>query len=255
MRAAGDPQRPAVRQPGRRVARRAARSSSRASAGGGDAGADRTSTMRRDVIDAGGRVVLPGLIDAHVHVVATSHDLVGLALQPPSLVTAQSSQVLQGMLQRGFTTVRDAAGADFGLQEAVARGLFAGPAPVHRRPADLADRRPRRHAAARACAARDVLRLRRPGPDRRHCRRRRRGAARGARAGAPRRQPDQDHGRRRRVAARPTRSTARSSRSTNCAPPARRPRPPTCTRWRMPTRRAPSRARCRPACARSSTAT
>jgi imidazolonepropionase-like amidohydrolase len=31
------------------------------------------------------------------------------------------------MLQRGFTTVRDAAGADFGLQEAVARGLFEGP--------------------------------------------------------------------------------------------------------------------------------
>ncbi len=79
------------------------------------------------VIDAAGRAVLPGLIDAHVHVVAASHDLVGLAQQPPSLVTAQSSEILQGMLMRGFTTVRDAAGADFGLQEAVARGLFAGP--------------------------------------------------------------------------------------------------------------------------------
>ncbi len=78
-------------------------------------------------IDAGGRVVLPGLIDAHVHVVAASHDLVGLALQPPSLVTAHSSHILRGMLQRGFTTVRDAAGADFGLQEAVASGLFEGP--------------------------------------------------------------------------------------------------------------------------------
>ncbi len=79
------------------------------------------------VIDADGRVVLPGLIDAHVHVVAASHDLVGLALQPPSMVVAQSSQILRGMLLRGFTTVRDAAGADFGLQEAVARGLFEGP--------------------------------------------------------------------------------------------------------------------------------
>ena len=78
-------------------------------------------------IDAGGRVVLPGLIDAHVHVVAASHDLTALGLQPPSLVTAQSSAILRGMLQRGFTTVRDAAGADFGLQEAVARGLFEGP--------------------------------------------------------------------------------------------------------------------------------
>jgi imidazolonepropionase-like amidohydrolase len=78
-------------------------------------------------IDARGRVVLPGLIDAHVHVVAASHDLVGLALQPPSLVSAQSSAILRDMLQRGFTTVRDAAGADFGLQEAVQRGLFEGP--------------------------------------------------------------------------------------------------------------------------------
>ncbi len=79
------------------------------------------------VIDAGGRAVLPGLIDAHVHVVAASHDLVGLALQPPSLVTAESGRIMREMLHRGFTTVRDAAGADFGLQEAVARGLFEGP--------------------------------------------------------------------------------------------------------------------------------
>lgn len=78
-------------------------------------------------IDAGDRVVLPGLIDAHVHVVAASHDLPGLALQPPSLVTAQASAILRDMLHRGFTTVRDAAGADFGLREAVARGLFEGP--------------------------------------------------------------------------------------------------------------------------------
>jgi len=79
------------------------------------------------VIDADGRAVLPGLIDAHVHVVAASHDLVGLALQPASLVTAESSRIMRAMLQRGFTTVRDAAGADYGLQEAVERGLFEGP--------------------------------------------------------------------------------------------------------------------------------
>lgn len=78
-------------------------------------------------IDAGGRAVLPGLIDAHVHVVATSHDLAGLALQPASLVAAQSSQLMAAMLRRGFTTVRDAAGADHGLRSAVERGLFQGP--------------------------------------------------------------------------------------------------------------------------------
>jgi imidazolonepropionase-like amidohydrolase len=79
------------------------------------------------LIDAGGRVVLPGLIDAHVHVTASSHDFFALALQPASLTGAQSSHILRDMLHRGFTTVRDAAGADFGLQEAVARGLYEGP--------------------------------------------------------------------------------------------------------------------------------
>ena len=78
-------------------------------------------------IDAGGRVVLPGLIDAHVHVTATTHDLTHLGLQPPSLITAETSVVMRGMLHRGFTTVRDAAGADYGLQEAQARGIFEGP--------------------------------------------------------------------------------------------------------------------------------
>jgi len=78
-------------------------------------------------IDGGGRVALPGLIDAHVHVTAYMHDLMGQALKPPSLITAESSRILRGMLMRGFTTVRDAAGADFGLQEAVAKGLFEGP--------------------------------------------------------------------------------------------------------------------------------
>lgn len=78
-------------------------------------------------IDAQGRAVLPGLIDAHVHVTATSHDLMGLAMQAVSLTVAQSAEVMRDMLHRGFTTVRDAAGADHGLQEAQASGLFEGP--------------------------------------------------------------------------------------------------------------------------------
>lgn len=78
-------------------------------------------------IDLAGRVLCPGLIDAHVHVTAVSHDVLQMSLQPPSLITAQSKDLLEQMLQRGFTSVRDAAGADFGLQEAVERGLFIGP--------------------------------------------------------------------------------------------------------------------------------
>ena len=78
-------------------------------------------------VDAADRVVLPGLIDAHVHVMASSPDLASLAQQPASLLAAEAGRIMKSMLQRGFTTVRDAAGADFGLQEAQARGLFDGP--------------------------------------------------------------------------------------------------------------------------------
>jgi len=87
------------------------------------------STEFRDarVIDGGGRYLLPGLIDAHVHVTATQADLLKVSVTPASLVAAESKVILERMLMRGFTTVRDAAGADHGLVQAVERGLFPGP--------------------------------------------------------------------------------------------------------------------------------
>lgn len=78
-------------------------------------------------VDLGGRIVLPGLIDCHVHVNAVHHDVWQLSMQPPSLITAQAKHVLEGMLMRGFTTVRDAAGADYGIQLAIERGYLRGP--------------------------------------------------------------------------------------------------------------------------------
>ena len=75
-----------------------------------------------------GRTLMPGLIDAHVHVLAVDAALARLTDRPVTLLTLQASQVLEGMLMRGFTTVRDAAGADGGLAEAVEAGLVARPA-------------------------------------------------------------------------------------------------------------------------------
>jgi imidazolonepropionase-like amidohydrolase len=80
-----------------------------------------------DTIDLKGRIVLPGFIDCHVHVTAVHHDVWALSMQPPSLITAQARHVLEGMLLRGFTTVRDAAGADYGVQLAIERGFLRGP--------------------------------------------------------------------------------------------------------------------------------
>ncbi|MBP6816891.1 MAG: amidohydrolase family protein [Burkholderiaceae bacterium] len=88
---------------------------------------DATPVHDARVVDLAGRSLLPGLIDAHVHITATSARLLDLTSTPPSLVAAQAKDILWGMLMRGFTTVRDAAGADFGLVEAVRRDIFQGP--------------------------------------------------------------------------------------------------------------------------------
>ena len=80
-----------------------------------------------EAIDLKGRVVLPGFIDCHVHVTAVHHDVWAMSMQPPSYITAQARHILEGMLMRGFTTVRDAAGADYGVQLAVERGFLRGP--------------------------------------------------------------------------------------------------------------------------------
>ena len=78
-------------------------------------------------IDVEGRTLMPGLIDAHVHAVITTMNFAALERKPASLVTLEAARILEGMLRRGFTTVRDAGGADWGLAEAVERGLVKGP--------------------------------------------------------------------------------------------------------------------------------
>src|SRR5271169_154085 len=80
-----------------------------------------------EIVDLKGRTLMPGLIDAHVHVIAVDQALARLSERPVSLVTLQAARVLEGMLQRGFTTIRDAGGADGGLAEAVEEGLVCGP--------------------------------------------------------------------------------------------------------------------------------
>ncbi len=77
--------------------------------------------------DLKGKSLLPGLIDCHVHAMALTADLTRLERLPVSFVAAHAGKILAGMLQRGFTTVRDAGGADWGLKEAVRIGLINGP--------------------------------------------------------------------------------------------------------------------------------
>lgn len=80
-----------------------------------------------EVIDARGRLVTPGLVDAHFHAYGVSLDLDELESLPLSYVVTRAATRLRRALERGFTTVRDVAGGDVGLQRALEEGVIAGP--------------------------------------------------------------------------------------------------------------------------------
>src|SRR5215813_11074973 len=79
------------------------------------------------VIDGGGRTLMPGLIDCHVHVYLSEVNIRNLENVPLTLMTARAASLMRGMIDRGFTTVRDTGGADWGIKTAVEGGLLAGP--------------------------------------------------------------------------------------------------------------------------------
>ena len=90
-------------------------------------GTDLVAPVGAQVVDATGLTVMPGLIDCHVHTVASSFSLGTVARQPNVLVMLRAMPILAAMLQRGYTSVRDAGGADWSLAEAVRTGLVKGP--------------------------------------------------------------------------------------------------------------------------------
>ena len=79
------------------------------------------------VVDLGGRTLMPGLIDAHFHAVAADPNISQVENMPPSLIAQYSRGFLEASLGRGFTTIRAAGGADYGLARAIDTGLIAGP--------------------------------------------------------------------------------------------------------------------------------
>lgn len=84
-------------------------------------------SAKADVVDCGGRTLMPGLIDSHVHVFLSEVYIRSMESMPLTLMTARAVRLMKGMLDRGFTSVRDTGGADWGIKEAVEKGDVAGP--------------------------------------------------------------------------------------------------------------------------------
>lgn len=77
--------------------------------------------------DLRGKCLMPGLIDAHCHVYAIHLNQELTRDMPLTLMTAHAVGRVRNILLRGFTTIRDVAGGDFGIKEAIARGVIDGP--------------------------------------------------------------------------------------------------------------------------------
>ncbi|MEM6634333.1 MAG: amidohydrolase family protein [Pseudomonadota bacterium] len=78
-------------------------------------------------VDASGKTLMPGLIDAHVHITAATPNLAELEAMPVSYVSHWTARNLGQMLDRGFTTVRDVGGGDAGHRRAQEQGLIRAP--------------------------------------------------------------------------------------------------------------------------------
>lgn len=78
-------------------------------------------------VDLKDKVLMPGLIDCHIHVVLSDVNIANLDDVPLTMLTARASVLMRNMLMRGFTTVRDTGGADYGIRDAAAEGLLEGP--------------------------------------------------------------------------------------------------------------------------------
>jgi imidazolonepropionase-like amidohydrolase len=81
-----------------------------------------------EIVDCAGRVLMPGLIDAHTHVNMFEGDAEAqMRCNLPSMSIIKSLRIMEDTLMQGFTSVLDACGADAGFREAQRQGLAKGP--------------------------------------------------------------------------------------------------------------------------------
>ena len=79
------------------------------------------------VIDGAGRVLMPGLIDSHVHLSFAALPMADWLNSRPGYMQVVAAANAEGFLMRGVTTVRDMGGPVFGLKRAIDEGILPGP--------------------------------------------------------------------------------------------------------------------------------
>lgn len=80
-----------------------------------------------EVVECAGSTLLPGLFDCHVHVTSSGVDMMRRLTRPFSYQFYEAEANLRATLDLGITSIRDASGADLGIQQAVEDGLVLGP--------------------------------------------------------------------------------------------------------------------------------
>lgn len=86
-----------------------------------------TDASAAEVIDGGGRTLMPGLIDAHWHAAMAAIPLSVLMTADLGYINLAAGKSARDTLMRGFTSVRDLSGPTFSLKRAIDEGLVDGP--------------------------------------------------------------------------------------------------------------------------------
>ena len=79
------------------------------------------------MIDCGGKVLMPGLIDAHWHALFAALPISTVLAGDVGYIHLAASAEAERTLMRGFTTIRDLGGPVFAFKQAIDEGLIPGP--------------------------------------------------------------------------------------------------------------------------------
>ena len=90
-------------------------------------GANLSAPDGAQVIDADGRTLMPGLTDAHWHVMHAHIASMQIFVNDIGYLTLAGAESAEATLMRGFTTIRDAGGPVFGIKKMIDEGRFLGP--------------------------------------------------------------------------------------------------------------------------------